>query len=96
MDLVWQTGTQSHSRRTVLYFQLRDQLQVFPAGSAFADAAEELGPCHSHTRGPCLVLFKNMHLTPQQVNSWISSSFVERQVVRMYWLQQSIPAQPDR
>ena len=95
MDLLLQTSTQSHCHRIVQYFNQRDQLHVFPPGP-FADSAEEVGPVASFTTGPCLVLFSNMQLSPQQLNSWIRGSFMERPCCRMYWLDRTIPAQQDR
>jgi hypothetical protein len=95
MDLIVQTTTQSHSHRLVKYYQQRDEFPIFPSGP-FADSAEELGPPSSHTKGPCLVLFSNMQLSPQQFNAWFKGSFIERPCCRVYWLQRSIPAEPDR
>jgi hypothetical protein len=46
--------------------------------------------------GPCLVLFENIQLEPQQVNAWLKGSFMERPLCRLYWLQRSIPAEPDK
>lgn len=96
MDLLVQTTTQSHSHRLVKYYQLKDELHIFPPGQPFADSVEELGPCISHTKGPCLVQFSNMQLLPQQFNTWLKGTFVERPCCRMYWLQRSIPAEPDK
>jgi hypothetical protein len=94
MDLVVQTTAQAHSHRLVRYFYQQPRLHVYP--EQFAESAEAVGPCSSHYKGPCLVLFRGMQLSPEQVNTWLTDSFVERPVVRLYWLQQDIPAQQDR
>jgi hypothetical protein len=95
MDLIIQTSTQSHCHRIAKYFESRQKQHVFPAGP-FADSAEEIGPLQSHTNGPCLLQFSNMQLTPQQFNAWFSGHFVERPCCRLYWLQRSVPAEPDK
>jgi hypothetical protein len=95
MDMLWQTSTQSHCHRIVKYFKQRHQLHVFPPGQ-FAESAEEVGPCSSHMNGPCLVKFEQMQLEPHQVNAWLHGSFMERPLCRLYWLQRSIPAEPDK
>lgn len=95
MDLLLQTSTQSHTKRIAQYFRNLQDLHVFPPGP-FADSVEELGPLQSHTYGPCLLLFENMHISPEEFNTWMVDSIVERPCCRVYWLLHSIPAQPDR
>ncbi|KAF6263544.1 hypothetical protein COO60DRAFT_1668602 [Scenedesmus sp. NREL 46B-D3] len=90
MDLVMQVATQPHTHRVWRYFHDRQQWQdVFPVN--FADDAEEVGP-FTATEGPCLVLFKNMHLTPEQLDAWLLACFVGRVCMRVFWLDRSIPA----
>jgi hypothetical protein len=47
---------------------------------------------HAATEGPCLVLFKNMHLTPEQLDAWLLACFVGRVCMRVFWLDRSTPA----
>jgi hypothetical protein len=42
--------------------------------------------------GPCLVLFKNMHLTPEQLDAWLLACFVGRVCMRVFWLDRSTQA----
>lgn len=95
MDLILQTSTQSHCHRIVKYFHDRHQQHLFPAGGPFADAAEEIGPLGSHTNGPCLVQFINIEPSPEEFNAWFAGHVMERPCCRLYWLERSIPAEPD-
>lgn len=89
-----QIGTQPHTHRVWKYFQERHQWHdVFPED--FADSAEEVGP-FTDQGGPCLVLFRNMHLTPKQLDKWLDKCFVGRVCMRVFWLDNSIPAAANR
>lgn len=90
MDLVMQSATQPHAHRVWKYFQERQQWHdVFPAD--FADDSEEVGP-YTDSEGPCLVLFKNVHITPEQLDAWLLRCFVGRVCMRAFWLERSTAA----
>lgn len=44
------------------------------------------------SEGPCLVLFKNVHITPEQLDAWLLRCFVGRVCMRVFWLERSTAA----
>jgi len=85
MDVMLQSGHQSHTHRLVLYHQGRDHLPVFPS-EGYGEEAVELGP-RTNKKGPCLTLLRNVTAKPEEFLEWFSTSLMGtgKNVNRIYF-----------